>query len=82
MPNKSLAFDAIERRVENEKSVIAWSFTTAYNEEAKADITTVEINFVDETTVLRVELNANNLLELQAAIEMIDNYFLQKLTRS
>jgi hypothetical protein len=76
VPDMDLLFKTVEQRIEREPSVITWSYISA------GKYTTIEVEFIDESTVLRVVVDPFNFAELQSAIETIDNYFIAKAARS
>ncbi len=73
---RDIVFDTIDERINRELSVLFWTYTT------DKGLATLEVEFIDESPVLRVSLNPYNIDELQFALKTIDDYFLNKQFRS
>lgn len=75
-PKMDLLYKTVEKRIEAEPSVITWSYVS------EKGLTTIEVEFVDESSILRVVVDPYNFADLQAALQTIDSYFIAKSTRS
>lgn len=73
---KDLVFRAIDGRINRETSVLYWTYTS------EKDLTTLEVEFIDQTPMFRVIMDPHNLSQVQETISIIDNYFFSKNSRS